>query len=158
MTRPILLDNTVLSNFAVVRRPDLIFTLWGTLACTTTAVLAEYLAASARRQLAPELWQALPTAPLSPAETAFAAQLPENLGLGERTCLAVAQARQGWVATDDYRARQIAQQYQIPVTGTIGALQIALSTGQLSLTTANHLLTQMIAAGYRSPLANLSDL
>lgn len=117
-------------------------------------MLAEYLAASAHHQLAPELWQASPTVPLTPAETTFAAQLPTTLGPGERTCLAVAQARAGWVATDDYRARQVAQQYQIPVTGTLGALQIALTTGHLSLTTANHLLTQMIAEGYRSPFAS----
>lgn len=158
MTRLILLDNTVLSNFAVVRRPDLIFSIWGELACTTSAVFTEYAAANASRALAPELWQALPLVTLTPTETLFATQLASTLGAGERTCLAAARERNGWVATDDFAARQIARQYHIPITGTLGALHVALSNDIISLADANHLLKQMIAAGYRSPITDLSQL
>ena len=40
--RLVVLNNTPLTNFALVQRPDLIFSLWSSAACTTPAVLAEY--------------------------------------------------------------------------------------------------------------------
>ena len=45
MSRPVLLDNTVLSNLALPGRDDLPFRLWGEAAATTTAASrAEYQA------------------------------------------------------------------------------------------------------------------
>ena len=42
MTRLVLLDNTVLTNLALVNRVDLVIRLWGAAPCTTAPVLAEY--------------------------------------------------------------------------------------------------------------------
>ena len=43
----IILDNTVLTNFARVQRTDLLFAVWPDLLCTTAPVMAEYQAAGA---------------------------------------------------------------------------------------------------------------
>jgi hypothetical protein len=40
--RPVVLDNTVLTNLAVVDRADLVKRLWPKAACTTPAIFDEY--------------------------------------------------------------------------------------------------------------------
>ena len=42
VTRPVLLDNTVLINFALVDWQDLVMRLWPKAACTTPSALDEY--------------------------------------------------------------------------------------------------------------------
>lgn len=91
-------------------------------------------------------------------EITFAGQLPGDLGDGERSCLAIAIPRKGWIASDDLKARLVAKQYGIGVTGTIGAFQEALKHQILDLRTANTLLKKMIAAGYHSPVDDLGKL
>jgi predicted nucleic acid-binding protein len=59
-TAPILLDNTVLTNFALVGRPDLVLSLWGELACTTPAVQNEYQVAVAAGLVSATAWADLP--------------------------------------------------------------------------------------------------
>jgi predicted nucleic acid-binding protein len=115
----VLLDNTVLTNFALLNRPDLVLDLW-TGACTTTAVLAEYQAGTAVRPLPADCWQTLTLVDLTPEETAVAQQLAHHPGAGERTCIAVAHCRNGLFASDDADARRAAQMYGIPLTGTSG--------------------------------------
>ena len=44
----VLLDNTVLANFALVRRTDLVTHLWGEAVCVTPSALAEHLAGVAK--------------------------------------------------------------------------------------------------------------
>jgi predicted nucleic acid-binding protein len=46
----------------------------------------------------------------------------------------------------------------VPVTGTVGVLDVAVRRGLLTLAQANGLLADMIAAGYRSPLDRLDEL
>ncbi len=43
MSRPVVLDNTVLSNFARVGRADLVIRLWPKAVCTTSAVVSQGL-------------------------------------------------------------------------------------------------------------------
>lgn len=57
----VLLDNTALTNFALVNRPDLILNLWGTDCATTPDVIAEYHAGVISRGLPPDSWQTLNT-------------------------------------------------------------------------------------------------
>ncbi|MFB6232416.1 MAG: DUF3368 domain-containing protein, partial [Salinibacter sp.] len=61
-------------------------------------------------------------------------------------------------ASDDADARAAARQYDIPVTGTLGILVASVQQGYLSRTQANTLLTEMIDAGYRSPLNRVDSL
>lgn len=80
--RLVLLDNTVLTNFALIERPDLVLGLWGESAATTPVVMEEFQAGVHRRELAGNAWQALSLVRLSPAEEAFAETMSAALGAG----------------------------------------------------------------------------
>ena len=157
-SRTVLLDNTVLTNFALVSRPDLVLDLWGTTCATTTAAMAEYRAGIISRGLSAGSWDDLTPLTLQPAEQAFADQLPPQLGSGERSCIAIAIYRQGLLVCDDARARREAQQHGVAITGTIGILVLHVRQGNLTSAEANALLTNMIAQGYRSPVTHVDDL
>lgn len=103
-------------------------------------------------------WSDLTIVELTPQEMTGAAAFALRLGAGERSCLAVAQARQGLLASDDADTRHAAQRLGIPVSGTLGILALAVRRQLLSLDQANALLADMIAAGFRSPLEKLDVL
>lgn len=84
MSKLVLLDNTVLTNFALIEQPKLVLNLWAS-ACTTPAVWAEYRAGVAIHQLPIDAWQSLAVVTLTTAERAFANGLSQRLGAGERT-------------------------------------------------------------------------
>ena len=48
--------------------------------------------------------------------------------------------------------------YDIPTTGTVGILTRCVQRGYLARDQADHLLAEMIALGYRSPVTDLSAL
>lgn len=156
--RPVLLDNTVLTNLALVGRAGLVLRLWPSGTCTTLSVLDEYGAAAARGLLPADAWTDLPIVTLTEEEMAFAASLMPRLGAGERACLAVALHRRGLFVSDDLDARRAARQHSVSRTGTIGILVLCVRRGYLSREQANALLSEIIALGYRSPVANLDPL
>jgi len=158
ITPPVLLDNTVLTNFALVGEARLVKHLWATRACTTPAALDEYEAGAASGMVPAEAWADLPLVTLTEQELAFAAGLSLRLGVGERTCMAVAFHRQGLLASDDLDARRVAEAYGISVTGTVGILVLCVRQHHLSQGRAEALLEDMIARGYRSPVTGLGDL
>lgn len=158
MTPPILLDNTILTNFALVNRVDLVFKLWGTNCTTTTAVMTEYQTGVTSGLLPANAWIRLIPLMLDETETRFATSLPPRLGAGERTCIAVAVHRKALFVSDDRDARLAAKKNGIPVTGTLGVLASCVHEGYISLSEGNFLLTQMIKFGYRSPFASLDSL
>ncbi|MCZ7672332.1 MAG: hypothetical protein M5U34_37025 [Chloroflexi bacterium] len=157
MSKPVLLDNTVLTNFALIGRSHLVLGLWPD-ACTTPAVQAEYQAGVTTRQLPADVWQSLPIVTLTPAETAFANHLSQRLGNGERTCIAMAHHQNGLFVSDDFDARHQAKVYGISTTGTIGILLLNIQQKQITLAKGNELLTQLIKLGYRSPVTSLNAL
>jgi len=156
MSQPVLLDNTVLTNFALIGQPQLVLDLWPD-ACTTPAVQAEYQVGVTARQLPVDTWQSLATVTLTPTETAFANRLNQRLGAGERSCIAVAHHQKGLFVSDDLDARRQAQAYGIPTTGTIGIFLLNIQHKQITLAKGNELLTQLIKLGYRSPVTKLDD-
>ena len=155
---PVLVDNTVLCNFALVGRPDVVQRLWGTRACTTREVLSEYEAGAVEGLVPVRVWDDLRPVDLTSAEARFASALPPRLGAGERTCLAVAYHRAGIMATDDRDARGVARRFGVPCTGTVGMPVLAVRRGMLTREMADTLLRQMIVLGYRSPVADLAAL
>jgi predicted nucleic acid-binding protein len=155
---PVILDNTVLTNFALVGRADLVIHLWPTTACTTPPVLDEYRSGVASGLVPADLWADLTVITLTEEETTLAASSSTRLGSGERSCLAAAVCRQGLLATDDLDARRIARQRKAPLTGTIGILILCVRRGYLSREEANGLLAEMIALGYYSPFDSLDQL
>ena len=153
----IVLDNTVLTNFALVKQTEVVLRLWPA-ACTTAATLAEYQVGAASGRLPLGAWSALSIVALTEDEAAFEAGLSHRLGVGERSCLAIAHGRAGVLVSDDGEARSVAQHWGVPLTGTLGILVAAVKRHLLSRQAANAALREMIALGYRSPVENLASL
>ena len=154
----ILLDNTVLSNFALVGRPDLIQNATGTDAATTEAVWEEYQAGVRIGRLPVHDWSWLPNLPLDAADMPLYNFFTQRLNAGEASCLAIAARPGARVFTDDRDAREIAVSRAIPVSGTLGLLVRLIDLHILALNDADALLANMIAAGYRSPVMSLQQL
>ena len=76
MTKPVLLDSTVLTNLALVNRADLVTRLWGAAACTTLSAMAEYQVGVQSGLLPAGAWANLPVLTCTKDETAFEAGLP----------------------------------------------------------------------------------
>jgi predicted nucleic acid-binding protein len=80
------------------------------------------------------------------------AQLFESLDPGEAQALAVAEATNGMVVTDDGDARRTAGQRGVKVTGSIGLLGRFVEDTHISAETADRYLKRWIDdAGFRSP-------
>jgi|YNPMSStandDraft_1061717.scaffolds.fasta_scaffold77520_2 predicted nucleic acid-binding protein len=154
----ILLNCTVLSNFALVGRLDLLQTAVGGRAATTEAVIQEFNAGIALGYFPQVSLEWLPVLPLSPEEQATYQQIHPRLGAGEASCLAVAHHRGLKVATDDGDSRRYAQRTGIAISGTLGILVQLVRSNILTLQEGNAILAAMIQQGYRAPEADLSAL
>jgi len=105
----VLLDTTVLTNFALVGLPSIPKDLWGDKACTTTDVLEEYAAGVETSKLPRVDWTQLKAVHLASEEQLLGVQRFPNLGRGEHTCIIVAVVRHAMLATDDQLARRAAK-------------------------------------------------
>lgn len=158
MQFPVLVDNTVLTNFAWVGRPDLLFALWPDRVCSPQAVKDEYLAGVKQVGLPASIWDRLPVIQLIQVEKqGMDDHLPDSLGPGERACLAIAFHQQGVFASDDFPARKLAQNLHVPVIGSTGILIECGRANLLNLPQAQHLLNEMIKAGYYAPINDLTQ-
>lgn len=151
----VLLDTTVLTNFALVGLTSIPKDLWGDKVCTTSEVLEEYAAGVETGKLPRVDWTQLKIILLSSEEQLFGAQMFPNLGRGERTCLVIAILRHAMLATDDQLARRAAKLQGIQLIGTVGVLKTCVQSGLLSQLDAQQKLDEMIAAGYYSPVLKL---
>lgn len=158
MSRLILLDNTVLSNFAQAEIVSAVFSLWGDQVCTTMEVIKEYQAGTLSVGLPKSVWKDLKIVRQTEEEKIFGSKLSAGLGAGERSCLAVAHARGAIFATDDLFARETAKKHNILVIGTIGILIECVTKNILARTKAQKALDLMITNGYRSPIEDISNL
>ena len=152
------LDNTLLSNFALIGQTDLLRVAVGELAAVPAQVMAEYVEGVKRRRVPSVNWKWLPQITLLPNEQHLYQQLLENVNAGEAACLAMAYHQNGRVLTDDRDARKLAARMRVPVSGTLGMLVRLVQLNHISLNEANDLLRQMITQGYRSPLNKLDTL
>lgn len=152
-----LADNTILSNFAHVRRPELLRAAFDAIV-VPPAVRAE-LAEGERLNRLPQVdWQWLETVALTAEEQERMEVLSATLGQGEAACIAIAQTR-GWlVLTDDRDARRAAQAVGVAVSGTLGALVNGVRQGLVSVTQADALLAEMVEHGYHSPVSSITEL
>ena len=157
-TPMVLLDNTILSNFALIGRTDLIYSLWADMARTTKSVLEEYQAGTIALNLPKGVWERLVVDELSDEEMTRAAIHHPRLGAGERSCLAVAILRKTIFASDDRLARKYAFEAELIVIGSIGILIQCSRKGLIEKTDAQELLDKMIMAHYYSPITNLDEV
>jgi len=89
--------------------------------------------------------------PVASAET-LEAKLLETLDPGEAQALAVAEATDGTIVTDDGDARAIANQRGVDLTGSVGVLVRSVENDLVSEGRADRYLKRWIdEAGFRSP-------
>jgi predicted nucleic acid-binding protein len=153
-----LLDTTLLSNFAQVRRPDLLRAALGTDAATTPAVMAEVRVGEALGLVPACDWGWLQILEPNADRRRLAADLARQLDPGEAECLAAALSVDGRFLSDDFAARRLAASRGVVVSGTLGVLAKLVEGGLLALDEADALLQQMIERGYRAPVRSLQDL
>jgi predicted nucleic acid-binding protein len=153
-----LLDNTVLSNFALVNRIELLTNALENQSATTFQVLDEFENGVARGHLPETRLDWLEVLDMEAEEESLFRELLARVNAGEASCLAIAAQRNGRVLTDDRDARKLAAQLKIPVSGTLGVLLRLVQINVLALFEANDILGQMIIGGYRSPVEKLEDL
>lgn len=147
----VLLDTTVLTNFARVGLTQVMTDLWGDQVCTTEDVLREYRRGISAASLAPLAWRQLSILTLTPEEENMAAARFKRLGLGERSKPGSSINHGCIIATDDKPARRAAQHYGIQLMGTIGILRACAKHKLVSTAEAQTVLEKMMAAGYNSP-------
>jgi predicted nucleic acid-binding protein len=153
-----LLDNTVLSNFTNVHRPDLVWAALGEEAATSEMAWRELQTGIRMGKLPAADWSWLKIVPLDELVIPIYELLLQTLNAGEASCLAIA-IRNGYrVFTDDRDARRLAAARYIPISGTLGILVRLIDLRIIALSEADHLLGQMITAGYRSPVTFLERL
>jgi predicted nucleic acid-binding protein len=153
----ILLDTTVLSNFARIERPDLLRLALPD-AATTPQVITELERGVAAGYLMTHAWDWLELVRLTSSEKANLARIRLVLDDGEASCIAVALERKASLFSDDMDARHYARRQGISVSGTLGVLSLLVKGKHLSIEDADDLLLAMIAQGYRSPVSSLTDL
>lgn len=152
-------DNTVLSNFALVEREGILYSVFdGALAAPEAAI--EELLLGERKGIVPlRDWSWLTVLRIeSKAERKTYAIFSETLGRGESSCLSLALSRNFLLLTDDIDARMMAHRRGVKVSGTIGVLVLAVKKKTVTLEVANLLLTGMIQKGYYSPYLRLDAL
>lgn len=153
----ILVNTTVLSNFAHIGRLDLLRLALPD-AATTPQVLAELERGVASDHLAEGDWDWLEIVTLTPEEEARRKDIRRVLGDGEASCIAVALERRGLLFTDDLDARRYAARCGISVSGTLGVLALLVRKGHISVAEAERYLEQMMQTGYRSPVKSVTEI
>lgn len=163
-----LVNSTVISNFAAVDRLDLLHDPAGPLYLPIEIYheiqegqnLGYSFYTGIEQHIHPfnpNGWLHLVT--MTEAELLLLPLLPTHLHGGEIACLCIAHQR-GWgFLTDDRAARKQAQAWQIPVSGTLGILVLAIQDALLTVEDGNAILQAMIQhAKYRSPVTDLAQL
>jgi len=154
----LVLDNTVMSNFALVGRAAWLPKFWPGKLVTSSDAWHE-LQAGIRLGRIPEAdWSWLAVLTLTEEEREIRDQLVPPLDEGEGACLALAQSRGYGFLTDDRVARREARRLGVPLSGTMGALRSLVHEGHVSFDEANAALQEMVAFGYHSPVHDLSGL
>jgi predicted nucleic acid-binding protein len=151
----LVVDNTVLSNFALVHRSDLLQHFASEGLVTTDATWREFEVGMASGRVPRAGWSWLAVLSLQGEEQTFARTWLPGLGAGEATCIALAYSRRYRVVTDDRLARRAARRLGVPMTGTLGLLTVLVDEQVLALAEGKEVLHQMIGHGYRCPVEHL---
>lgn len=164
----VIANTTVISNFACIKQLDLLRHLYKIL-YISMEVYEEIQAgledgymfyAPLEQHIFPIIesgWIHL-TSMTAEDEFRFFNQFPARLHHGEATSLAIAHYREWLFLTDDLDARTIAHQLGVRLSGSLGCLVLAVERHLYSLDQANFWLDQMIQAGYRSPIDDITML
>jgi len=155
----ILLDNTVLSNFALAGDLQLLCLFAGNKGATTDLVSAEF-SRGVNIGVLPEsdlTWLRIVQV-RGRREKALFRSLRRQLDIGEASCLAIAITRKCDFLSDDRDARVIALREGVRLSGSIGVLLTLVQSGRIDLKRANNVLNDFIRHGYYSPIKCLDPL
>lgn len=156
---PLILDTTVLSNFALVGKLVLLRQiLEGLSPLITSQVQAEFRQGEKKGLFRDTDIGWIEVVRPSRKESQLALAFRSFLGKGEASCMSIALERGFHLATDDMKAREVARRLGIPVTGTLGILGDAVREGLLSFKEGDSILEAMREQGYFSPVASLKEL
>lgn len=135
-----LLDNTVMSNLAIVQHPKLLRTAFGDALATSQEAFDELHVGVEAGKLPALDWTWLPVWSLEPTEMTRYRKIRQRLNAGEAACLAMAVERGCRLLTDDRDARKLARHLQIPLSGTLGVLVRLADLNDLDFAEADRLL------------------
>lgn len=155
----ILLDNTVLSNFALVDELRLLEDYCGDSGATTSYVFREFERGVREGFfLNNELGWLRRLDFEGEKERQLFENLSKRLGVGEASCLAIAMHRGFGFLSDDMAVRKIALREGIRLSGSVGVLLELIRGGGISLERGNEILREFIRFGYFSPMERLDGL
>ncbi len=153
---PVVLDATVLSNFAVSDDLDLLDRLSARFV-TVEAVTDELRAGFEAGY--DHLGRAIDATDVIAVEEKPDSDVLDELDRGESYALSAAQKRSGTLATDDLPARELATRRGIELTGSVGLLVRLVLRDELSVSEADTILERWIVdARYRSPVESISEV
>jgi len=85
-------------------------------------------------------------------------ELLVSVGYGEAAGIAGAKEQGLLFFSDDKKARQVAKQEGLSVSGTLGTLKLAVEEGMIAIEEADKVLGEMIRGDYRSPIQSMKEL
>lgn len=157
-------NNTVLSNFAVVDRLDLLKDAYEEIYISLEVyeeieggIRHKHLFQKRTKQMADSREWLFVTG-LEGNEEDLYRKLKKQLHPGEASCLAIAINRKWSFLSDDKSARKLANVYKVPLSGTVGVLCFLRDEKYISTKEANDLLQQMVSYGYYSPVPKIEGL
>lgn len=161
--RPIVLDATVLSNFASSSTVEQLARILDHPA-TVPAVRDELkrgrdLHYRFLDEALAHVGDDIPLLSISDETIDLRSTVRERLDPGEAESLLAAIEHDGTLATDDLAARRLAAEYDVPVTGSVGVLVSGVRNGIISVGTANEWLTTWRERrGYYAPIERLEEV
>ena len=154
----ILLDNTVLSNFALVKQISLLKEYCGDKAAATAYVYDEF-ERGVKEQIFTDTGLAwLQRLDLNEKEKTMLLNLSKKLGKGEASCLVIAINRGHNLFSDDMAVRKIALREGVRLSGSVGVLLELIRMGRIGIEKGNEILNGFIKFGYYSPIDKLDGL
>ena len=160
----VIVNNTVLSNMALINRLDLLESIFGKV-FLTLEVYEEVengiehghsFQLRTKQAINDNKW--LLVTGLENQELEIFFRLSEKLHIGEASCLAIAQIRRWMFLTDDGNARNYAEKFNIMLSGTVGILRDAVYEKLITIVQGEKYLQIMIKYGYRSPIKHLRSV
>ena len=160
----IVVNTTVLSNLARVNQLRILKELYGKIVIPIQVyeeilrgINEGYYFLKTVDKVAEEGWIVF-EAPTSKKGRKCMKELLVSVGYGEAAGIALAKEQGLPFFSDDKKARQIAKQQGLSVSGTLGTLKLAVEEGLISIKEADQVLGEMIHGGYRSPIQSVKEL
>jgi predicted nucleic acid-binding protein len=155
----ILVDNTVLSNFARTSHLSLLRSFCNNEGLTPQAVQDEFQVGIDQGLFLETGLSWLKLVEMTnPQEIQLSQLYQRDLGKGESECLAIAICRKYALLTDDHKARLFGFREKVRISGSIGVLVSLVTKSAISLPDGNQVLREFIDAGYFSPFSALDGL